>query len=91
MQKTYWFHILAGVESPTLHPAVIATKEGAVRLSAEEIHQKEPLETDHLRSLASQINFKDLLHLRNFARFVVSFSVFFFESLELRRTGITLV
>jgi len=52
-----WFHNLAGIKSPTLHPAVIAVKEGAVRLSAKEINRKEPLETDHLKSLASQINF----------------------------------
>ena len=27
-----WVHLLAGVDSPTLHPTVIAVKEGAVRL-----------------------------------------------------------
>ena len=85
-----WFHTLAGVESPTLHPAVIAINEGAVRLSAKEIHRKEPLETDHLRSLASQINFQDLLQLRNFVMFVLSFSGFMraSEVFELRRSDI---
>lgn len=85
-----WFHTLAGVESPTLHPAVIAIKEGAVRLSGKEIHRKEHLEADHLTSLASQINFQDLLQLRNFVMFLLSFSGFMkaSEVLELRRIKI---
>ena len=73
-----WFHTIAGVEPPTLHPAVIATKEGAVRLSAKETHRKEPLETDYLRSLASQINFQNLLQLRNC--YVCPLGFWFFES-----------
>ena len=30
-----WMHLLAGVDSPALHPTVIAVKEGAVRLATQ--------------------------------------------------------
>lgn len=85
-----WFHNIAGIKSPTLHPAVIAIKEGAVRLSAKAIHRKEPLEPDHLKSLANQIDLQDLLQLRNFVMFVFSFSGLLraSEVLELRRSDI---
>ena len=32
-----WIHLLAGVDSPTLHPTVVAVKEGAVRLASQPI------------------------------------------------------
>ena len=61
--------LLESRKSLTLpYPAVIAIKEGAVCLSAKEIHRKGPLETDHLKSLDRQVNFQDLLQLRNFVR-----------------------
>lgn len=85
-----WFHKLAGVTSPTLHPTVIAVKEGAIRMSAREVHRKEPLETEHLKDLASQTNLADLVQLRNFVMFVLSFSAFLRseEVLELKRSDI---
>ena len=57
-----WVHLLAGVDSPTLHPTVIAVKEGAVRLASQPIvNRKEPLDAHHLKVLAAETNLEDLL------------------------------
>ena len=51
-----WVHLLAGVDSPTLHPAVIAVKEGAVRLASQPIvNRKEPLDATTSRSLLQRL------------------------------------
>ena len=49
-----WLHELAGVNSPTSYPTVVAVKEGAVRLALSPVkHRKEPLEAEHLRNFAA--------------------------------------
>jgi len=69
-------HLFAGVDSPTLHPTVIAVKEGAVRLATQPIvNRKEPLDAQHLKHLAAETN-QDLLQLRNFIMFILAFSGF---------------
>ena len=58
-----WIHLLAGVDSPTLHPTVVAVKEGAVCLAAQPIvNRKEPLDAHHLKHLAAETNLEDLFH-----------------------------
>jgi integrase len=72
-----WIHLLAGVDSPTLHPTVIAVKEGAVRLASQPIvNRKEPLDANHLKLLAAETNLEDLLQLRNLVMFILAFSGF---------------
>ena len=72
-----WIHLLAGVDSPTLHPTVIAVKEGAVRLASQPtVNRKEPLEAHHLKLLAAETNLEDLLQLRNLVMFILAFSGF---------------
>lgn len=72
-----WVHLLAGVDSPTLHPTVIAVKEGAVRLASRPIvNRKEPLDAHHLMILAAETNLEDLLQLRNLVMFILAFSGF---------------
>ena len=51
--------LLAGVDSPTLHPTVIAVKEGALRLAGHPAtNRAEPLDVIYLRILASECNQK---------------------------------
>ena len=70
-------HLLSGVDSPTLHPTVIALKEGVVRLASQPtVNRKEPLETHHLKLLAAETNLGALLQLRNLATFILAFSGF---------------
>ena len=72
-----WVHLLAGVDSPTLHPTVIAVKEGAVRLASQPIvNRKEPLDAHHLKVLDAETNLEDLLQLRNLVMFILAFSGF---------------
>lgn len=72
-----WVHLLAGVDSPTLHPTVIAVKEGAVRLASQPIvNRKEPLDAHHLKVLAAETNLEDLLQLRNLVMFILAVSGF---------------
>ena len=72
-----WVHLLAGVDSPTLHPTVIAVKEGAVRLASQPIvNRKEPLDAHHLKVLAAETNLEDLLQLRNLLCSFSHFPVF---------------
>ena len=60
-----WMHLLAGVDLPTLHPTVIAVKEGAVRLATQPIvNRKEPLGAQHLKHPAAETNLEDILQLR---------------------------
>ena len=60
-----WAHKLAGLESPTNHPTVLLIKEGAVRMRPQKCNIKEPSEPVHLKDLASQTDFEDLLQLRS--------------------------
>lgn len=85
-----WAHKLAGLESPTNHPTVLLIKEGAVRMCSQKCNRKEPLEPVHLKDLASQTNFEDLLQLRSLDMYVLSFSGFLrsAEILELLRSDI---
>ena len=87
-----WAHKLAGLDSPTEHPTVLLIKEGAVRMCSQNSNsnRKEPLELVHLKVLASQTNFEDLLQLRSLVMYVLSFSGFLrsAEMLELRRNDI---
>ena len=66
-----WIHHLASVSSPTLHPTVVAVKEGAVRLDSQQIvnrqEEKEPLHDHHLKLPAAETILEDLLQLRNFS------------------------
>ena len=72
-----WIHFLAGVDSPALHPTVIALKEGAVRLASQPIVNREKsLEAHHLKLRAAETNLKDLLQLRNLVMFILAFSGF---------------
>ena len=73
-----WVHSLAGVDSPTSHPAVITVKEGAVPLSSHPAaNRKEPLEVSHLKLLAKGSNMEDLLQLlTDLVMFVLAFSGF---------------
>ena len=72
-----WMHLLAGVDPPTLHPTVLAVKEGAVRLATQPIvNRKEPLDAQHLKHLAAETNLEDLLQLRNLVMFILAFSGF---------------
>lgn len=86
-----WAHKLAGLESPTDHPTVLLIKEGAVRTCSPKSNRKEPLEPDHLKGLARQTNFEDLLQLRSLVMYVLSFCGFLrsAEILELRRNSIS--
>ena len=69
-----WIH-LAGFDSPTAHPTVIAVKEGAVRLASQPIvNRKEPLENHHLMLLPAVSNLDDVLQLRNLLMFILAFS-----------------
>ena len=53
---------LAGMDSPTLHPTVIAVKEGAVCLASRPtVNRKETLESHHLKLLPAETNLEDLL------------------------------
>jgi len=72
-----WIHLFAGVDSPALHPTVMAVKEGAVRLARQPIvNRKEPLDVHHLKLLAAETNLEDLLQLRDLAMFILAFSGF---------------
>ncbi|XP_068684808.1 tyrosine recombinase EUBREC_2677-like [Montipora foliosa] len=72
-----WMHLLVGVDSPTLHPTVIAVKEGAVRPATQPIvNRKEPLDAQHLKHLAAETNLEDILQLRNLVMFILAFSGF---------------
>ena len=72
-----WVHLLAGVDSPTLHSTVVAVKDGAVRLASRPAtNRKEPLDVNHLKILASECDQEDLLQLRNLVMFVIAFSGF---------------
>ena len=42
--------------------------------NSKQIYTKGPMETDHLKGLARQINFEDILQLKNFAMCVLSVS-----------------
>jgi len=71
-----WIH-LAGVDSPTLHPTVLAVKEGSVCLASQPIfNRKEPLDAHHLKLLAAETNLEDLPQLRNLVMFILAFSSF---------------
>ena len=82
---------MAGLESPTDHPTVLLIEEGAVRTCSQKCNRKEPLEPDHLKGLASQTNFEDLLPLRSLVLYVLSFCGFLRSAkiLELRRNSIS--
>jgi len=57
-----WMHLLACVDSPTLHPTVMPVKEGTVRPTSQPIvNRKDPLHANHLRLLAAETNLEDLL------------------------------
>ena len=72
-----WAHLLAGLDSPTLHPTVIAVKEGAIRLASQpSSKRKEPLDVNHLKLLAADSNLDDILQLRNLVMFILAFSGF---------------
>ncbi|KAK2553009.1 hypothetical protein P5673_025727 [Acropora cervicornis] len=86
-----WAHKLAGLESPTDHPTVLLIEEGAVRTCSQKCNRKEPLEPDHLKGLASQTNFEDLLPLRSLVLYVLSFCGFLRSAkiLELHHNSIS--
>ena len=83
-------HKLASLESPTNHPTTSLIKEGAVRTCAQKCNRKEPLEPDHLKDLASQTNFEELLQLRSLVMYVLLFCSFLRSAkiLELCRSNI---
>ena len=57
-----WLHQIAGVDSPMLHPTVIAVKEEALRLVSQPASQRKgPLEVIHLKQLAEKTDFDNLL------------------------------
>ena len=70
-----WLHLVAEVDSPTLHPTVIFAKEGSLRLLSQPAsHRKETLEVTHLKKLAERTDFGNLSQLRRM--FVLAFSGF---------------
>ena len=70
-----WLHLVAEVDSPTLHPTVISAKEGSLRLLSQPAsHRKETLEVTHLKKLAERTDFGNLSQLRRM--FVLVFSGF---------------
>ena len=72
-----WIHLVAGVDSPTLHRTVVAVKEGAAHLASQLIvNTKEPLHAHHLKLLAAETNLEDLLQLTNLVMFILAFSGF---------------
>lgn len=85
-----WAHKLAGLESPTNHSTLLLIKEGAVRMCSQKCNRKELLEPIHLKDLASQTNFDDLLQLRSLVMCVLSFSSLLrsAEILKLQRSDI---
>jgi len=71
-----WPHQIAGVDSPTLHPTVIAVKEGALRLVSQPASErKELLKMIHLKQLAEKTGFDNLLQLRSLVMFILAFPV----------------
>ena len=76
-----WPHQIAGVDSPTLHPTIIAVEEGALRLVSQPASQrKEPLEMFQLKQLAEKTDFDNLFQLRSLVTFILAFSGFFRSS-----------
>ena len=72
-----WIHLLAGVDSPTLHPTVGPVKEWALRLASQPIVNRKELQHAHcLKVLAAETNLQDLLQLRNLVMFILAFSGF---------------
>ena len=70
-------HKVAGLESPTLHPSIIAAKKGALRfLSQSASHRKGTLQVAHLKQLADRADFDNLLQLRSLVMLVLAFSSF---------------
>ena len=87
-----WARGLAGIPSPTQSKFLITVKEGIVRsLSRGHPSRKEPLDIQYLKSLGAQIDHTDLLHLRSYVMFVVSFAGFLRSSevINLRRNDIS--
>ena len=71
----------SGFSYPT--STVIAAKDGALRLVSQPAsHRKEPLEVTHLKQLAENTDFDNLLKLRSLVMFVLAFSGFL-KKLEL--------
>lgn len=70
-------HKVAGLESPTLHPTIIAAKKGALRfVSQSASHRKGTLQVAHLKQLADRADFDNLLELRSLVMLVLAFSSF---------------
>ena len=89
-----WAHSLAGVESPTTHPVVIAVRDAAVRnLGKRKENRKKPITPDHIKSLIECSNLSNLLCLRNVCVFTLAFAGFFRieEVLNIKRNNISFI
>lgn len=76
-----WLHQVAGVDSPTLHPTVIAAKDGPLPLVSQPAsHRKDPLQVTHLKQLAERTDLDNLLQFRSLVMFVLAFSGFMSHS-----------
>ena len=76
-----WLCQVAAVNSSTLHPTVMAVKDGALRLVSQPAsHRKEPPEVTHLKQRAERTDFDNLLQFRSLVMFVLAFSSFFRSS-----------
>jgi integrase len=89
-----WAHTMAGVESPTGHPVVVAVRDAASRhFGKQRNNRKSPLTAVHLQNLVDQSDLNNLLSLRNVCVFVLAFAGFFRieEVLNLKRNNIRFI
>lgn len=89
-----WAHWLAGVDSPTKHPLVVAVRDSALRtLGKHKEHRKMPITAEHIKVLIEASNLNNLLILRNTCIFVIAFAGFFRieEVLNLKRNHIEFI
>ena len=72
-----WAHGLAGIPSPTHNIFLVTVREGIIRrFSQGHTSRKEPLDIAYLKTLGTKIDLNDLLQLRSYVMFVISFEGF---------------
>lgn len=72
-----WAHGLAGIPSPTHNIFLVTVREGIIRrFSKGHTSRKQPLDIAHLKTLGTKIDLNDLLQLRSYVMFVISFAGF---------------
>lgn len=89
-----WAHSLAGFDSPTRHPVVVAVRDAASRFfGRHRNNRKMPLTAAHLQNLVIHSDLNNLLCLRNVCVFVLAFAGFFRieEVLNIKRNNIRFI